>query len=149
MGKVKDETKGVPIKGFVGLKSKMYAFITEGKHESKRAKHTDNNVVYNDLKYENQKNVLFNRSYMRHEMKRIQSKGHNIESYRTNNFFCLLTMIRNMYLQINIVDYHIFINLFVHDIKINFVEYRQFVLILTLVRTIILFSSLSALQQLH
>ena len=82
-------------------------------------------------------------------MNRIQSKGHNIESYRIDNFFCLLTMIRNIYLQINIVDYHIFINLLVHDIKINFVEYRQFVLIFTLVRKIILFSSLSVLQQLH
>ena len=86
---------------------------------------------------------------MRHEINRIQSKGHNTESYRIDNFFCLLTMIRNMYLQINIVDYHIFINLLVHDIKINFFEYRQFVLIFTLVRTIILFSSLSVLQQLH
>ena len=89
--------KAHAIKGFVGLKSKMYAFITEDKNESKRAKHTNKNVVDNDLKYENQKNVLFNRSYMRHEMNRIQSKGHNIESYRINNFFCLLTMIRNMY----------------------------------------------------
>ena len=50
---MKDETKGVPIKGFVGLKSKMYAFITEDKHESKRAKHTNKNVVDNGLKYEN------------------------------------------------------------------------------------------------
>ena len=49
-------------------------------------------------------------------MNRIQSKGHNIESYRIDNFFCLLTMIRNIYLQINIVDYHIFINLLVFTI---------------------------------
>ena len=53
MSKMKDETKGVPIKVFVGLTSKMYAFIKEDKHESKRAKHTNKNVVDNDLKYEN------------------------------------------------------------------------------------------------
>ena len=53
---------------------------------------------------------------MRHEMNRIQSKGHNIESYRINNFFYLLTLIRNMYLQMNIIDYHIFINLLVFTI---------------------------------
>ena len=32
---MKDETCGVPIKGFVRLKSKMYTFITEDNHESK------------------------------------------------------------------------------------------------------------------
>ena len=30
------------------------------------------------------KNVLYNTSYMRHEMNRIQSKNHNIGSYRSN-----------------------------------------------------------------
>ena len=29
VGKMKNETWGVPINGFVGLKSKIYAFITE------------------------------------------------------------------------------------------------------------------------
>ena len=35
-GKIKDETCGVPIKAFLALKSKMYTFITEDNHESKR-----------------------------------------------------------------------------------------------------------------
>ena len=29
VGKMKDETSGVPMKNFVGLKSKMYTFITK------------------------------------------------------------------------------------------------------------------------
>ena len=33
----------------------------------------------------------------------------------------------------DIVDYHIFINLLVNHIKMNFVEYRQFVIIFALV----------------
>ena len=39
----------------------------------------------------------------------------------------------------NIVAYHIFINLLVNHVENNFVEYRQFVLIFALVRTAILF----------
>ena len=35
MGKMKEEICGVPIEGFVGLKSRMYTFITENNHESK------------------------------------------------------------------------------------------------------------------
>ena len=78
VSKMKDKTCGVPIKGFVGLKSKMYTFITEDNHESKKAKHVNKSVVDDKLKYEDFKNVLFNRSYMRHEMNRIQDKDHNV-----------------------------------------------------------------------
>ena len=35
---MKDETCDIPIKGFVGLKSKMYTVITKGNHESKKQK---------------------------------------------------------------------------------------------------------------
>ena len=35
-GKMENETSGVPIKGFVGLKSKICTFITEDNHESKK-----------------------------------------------------------------------------------------------------------------
>ena len=40
----------------------------------------------------------------------------------------------------DIVDYHIFINLLVNYIRNNFVEHRQFALFFALVRTAILFS---------
>ena len=40
------------------------------------------------IKYEN-KNVLFNRSYMRHEMNKIQSKDLNTELIK---FYCLVMM---------------------------------------------------------
>ena len=87
VGKMRDETCGVPIKGFVGLKSKIYTLITEEKHESKKAKDINKNVIDDELKYEDYKNVLFNKSYMRNEMNRIQYKDHNIGSYRTNKIF--------------------------------------------------------------
>ena len=52
----------------------MYSFITEESHESENLKGINKNVVDDELKHEDYKNVLFNRSYLRHEMNRTQSK---------------------------------------------------------------------------
>ena len=68
----------------------MYTFITEDNCESKKAKVINKNAVDHELKYKNYKNVLFNRSYMRHEMNRIQSKDHYMRSHRVNKFFVFL-----------------------------------------------------------
>ena len=64
---MKDETCDTRTKGFVGLKSKMNTFKTEDNHESEKTKGINKNVVDDDLKYGDQKNVLFNRSYMRNK----------------------------------------------------------------------------------
>ena len=45
------------------------------------------NVVDDKLKYEDYKHVLLNRSYMRHEMNRIQNKDHNNRLHRINKHF--------------------------------------------------------------
>ena len=55
VGKMKDETYGIPINCFVELKAKMYTFITVDNHESKKAKGIDENVVFDELKYEDYK----------------------------------------------------------------------------------------------
>ena len=48
----------------------MYTFITEANHESKKAKGINKNIVDDELKYEDYKNVLPNRSHIRY-IKRI------------------------------------------------------------------------------
>ena len=63
---MKDETCDVHIKSFVGLKPKMYTFTTEDNRESKRAKSINKHVVNYELKYEEYKTALFNKSYIRH-----------------------------------------------------------------------------------
>ena len=78
---MKDETCDVPIKGFVGLKSKMCTFVTEENHESKKVKGINGNVVDDELKYEDYISNLLDGSYMRHEMNRIQNKDHDMGSY--------------------------------------------------------------------
>ena len=82
--KMKDETCAVPIKDFVGLKSYMCTSTTEDNHESKKAKDANKNAVDDELKYEDYKNVLVNRLYIRHAMARIHDKDHNAGSYRIN-----------------------------------------------------------------
>ena len=62
-------------------------------------------------------------------MGRSQSKNHNIELIK---FLCLVTMIKNVYLRMDTVGSHIFINLLVNHTENNFVKYRQFILILSL-----------------
>ena len=47
---MKKQTSGVPLKGFVVLKYKMYTFITKGNHEYKKAKAITRNVVDDKLK---------------------------------------------------------------------------------------------------
>ena len=64
----------------------MYTFITEDNRESKRVKGINKNIN-DEPKYEHYKNILFNRSRMRHEMNRIQSKYYNIGWYRDNYIF--------------------------------------------------------------
>ena len=58
---MKDETCSMCTKFFVAVKSKMYTFITEDNHGSKKAKDINKNVFGDELKYEDYKNVLFNR----------------------------------------------------------------------------------------
>ena len=48
---MKDDTSGVSIKGFLGLESKIYTFITEFIHEFKKAKDINKNFVDDKLKY--------------------------------------------------------------------------------------------------
>ena len=49
---MKDETCSLCTKFFVAVKSKMYTFITEDNHGSKKAKDINKNVFGDELKYE-------------------------------------------------------------------------------------------------
>ena len=77
LGKMKDETNGVPITEFVGLRSKMYS-IKVGMDEKKRAKGVKKNVVKTKLRHEHFKSVLFNRSARKDIMKMIRNDKHDL-----------------------------------------------------------------------
>ena len=74
---MKDETGGVAIEEFVGLKAKMYSFLVDDNSEHKKAKCVNKNVVATIIQNE-YKNVLLNNKCLRHSVNRIQSKNHRI-----------------------------------------------------------------------
>ena len=76
LGKMKDEFNGVKIVKFIGLKSKMYSLIGVDDRAVNKAK-----GINKRLRHEEYVDVLFNKSVVRHNMKRIQSKLHEIGTY--------------------------------------------------------------------
>ena len=80
-GKFKDEACGVPITEFVGLKSKMCSYIQNDEKGGKTAKGIIKNVIKDNIKHEDYKNVLLNNEQLHHKMKTIRSQKHQLGSY--------------------------------------------------------------------
>ena len=77
---MKDETGGVAIEKFVGLKSKMYPFLVGDNSEHKIARGVNRNVV-EKITHNEYKDVLLNNRCLRHSINLIQSKDHRIGIY--------------------------------------------------------------------
>ena len=84
IGKFKDEAAGIPITEFVGLRSKMYSYIKDNHKGGKTAKGIKKNIIKNDIKHEDYKNVLINNKQIHHTMKTIRSINHQLGSYELN-----------------------------------------------------------------
>jgi hypothetical protein len=86
--KFKDETKGIPISEFVGVRSKMYCFkYTKGSKEQvkKTAKGIKSNVIQNKLTFADYYDaILGDRAKQMVEMNCIRSKNHNLVSQTVN-----------------------------------------------------------------
>ena len=84
IGKFKDEACGVPIVKFIGLKSKMYSNVKDIEKGGKTAEGIKKNVIKNNIKHEDYKNVLLNNKRLHHKMKTIRSHKHQLGSYEIN-----------------------------------------------------------------
>ena len=84
IGKFKDEAAGITITEFVGLRSKMYSYIKDNQKVGKTAKGIKKNIIKNDIKHEDYKEVLFNNKQIHHTMKTIRSSNHQLGSYELN-----------------------------------------------------------------
>ena len=73
IGKFKDEACGISIVEFVGLKSNMYSYIKSDERGGKTAKGIKKNVIKNNIKHEDYKNVLLNNEQLHHKMKTFVS----------------------------------------------------------------------------
>ena len=84
IGKFKYETAGVPIKEFIGLKSKMYSISLDNEKNSKKAKGVKKNVIRKGISHGDYLDVLNESKVMHHKMKTIRSDCHQISSYEIN-----------------------------------------------------------------
>lgn len=77
IGKMKDETESVPVKEFVGLRSKMYSFI-HGDMEKRSAKGVSKAAIRSKLCHDLYKQCLFNRETQMESMTLFRSDKHEI-----------------------------------------------------------------------
>ena len=84
IGKFKDETAGVPIREFIGLKSKMYSISLDNEKFNKKAKGVKKNVIRKGISHGDYLQVLNQSKVMHHKMKTIRSDCHQISSYEIN-----------------------------------------------------------------
>ena len=76
LGKMKDDFDGAKIIQFFGLKSKMHSLISADDKEVNKIK-----GINKKLRHKEYLDVLFNEKVIGHNMKRIQSKLHEIGTY--------------------------------------------------------------------
>ena len=80
---MKDETAGVAIKEFVGLKPKMYSFLVDDSSEHKKAIGVNKNVL-SAISHNEYNSVLLSNKCLRYSLNRIKSKNHRIGTYEFN-----------------------------------------------------------------
>ena len=83
IGKMKDETGGVAIEEFGGLKPKIYLFLVGDNSEHKKTKDVNKNVVAT-ISHNEYKDHLLNNKRIRHSKNRNRSKDHRIGTYEIN-----------------------------------------------------------------
>ena len=83
IGKMKDETGGVAIEKFVGLKTKMHLFLVDDNSEHKKANVVNKNIAAR-ISHNKYKDVLSNNKCIRQTVNRIQSKDHRTGTYEIN-----------------------------------------------------------------
>ena len=82
VGKFKDETQGIPICEFIGLRSKMYSIKLDDDSGKKTAKGIVRNGIKNHLKHAQYEQILDTGERMTSSRKMIRSFDH--DSYTVN-----------------------------------------------------------------
>ena len=81
IGKFKDEAAGMPIKEFIGLRSKMYSYVKDDGKNEKTAKGFRKYVIEKNITHDNDKDCLLNGKQMLHSIRTIRSDHHQTGSY--------------------------------------------------------------------
>ena len=78
IGEFKDETGGLPVVEWVGLRAKMYSMVTEGGKEKKTGKGIKKSVLKKEVRLEDFKDCLLERRKYQHSMMGFQSQRHQL-----------------------------------------------------------------------
>ena len=93
-GKMKGEYGGTAIYKYIGLKPKMYSI--RDIHNHKKSVNKGHN---SDIKYDEFKDTHSNKKLIRHDMRGIKSKYHNVSTYEKKYIYLyLLLMISGIFL---------------------------------------------------
>ena len=78
IGKFKDETGGLPITEWIGLRAKMYSILTEDGKEKKTGKGIKRSVLKKEIHHQDFKDCLFQRREYQHSMMNFRSDCHQM-----------------------------------------------------------------------
>lgn len=80
IGKFKDESEGIPIKEFVGLRAKCYSVLHDNADEVTRAKGVTKCVRDAKLNHEEYKDVLFikEKKAVKHKQRGFRTENHEV-----------------------------------------------------------------------
>ena len=81
IGKFKDEAAGMPIKEFIGLRSKIYSYVKDDGKNEKTAKGVRKYVIKKNTTHDNYNNCLLNGKQMLYSIRIIRSDLHQAGSY--------------------------------------------------------------------
>ena len=76
---MKDEYGGNMVIEFIGLRSKMYSILDANNNEKITSKGHNGFIEFQEFY-----NTLFKKKILRHTMRGIKSKNHNLGTYETN-----------------------------------------------------------------
>ena len=84
IGMFKDEAGGKQIEEFVGLRVKLFSYITDGGKEEKKCKGIKKAVVNDSISFEDYKDCLFNQQPQMRQMNVIRSHKHEVFTETVN-----------------------------------------------------------------
>ena len=98
VGKIKDEYGGKSIVKFLGRKSKMYSILDESNNEKITSKSHNGFIAFQEFY-----NTLSKKKILRHTMRRIGSKNHDIGTYEINKRSLSCLMINDIFSKMELI----------------------------------------------
>ena len=78
IGKFKDETGGLPIVEWIGLRAKMYSMMTDDGKEKKTGKGIKKSVLKKEIRHQDVKDCLMEKREFQRSMMNFRSKQHQL-----------------------------------------------------------------------